>query len=290
MSSIVSIPIEEISHRADARQRDDEVLAGLEESIALIGLITPIRVRPIADGYEVVAGGHRLQACELLEHHEIACIVVEEDDLHAELAMIDENLFRAELGPGDRARQTARRKAIYLALHPKTAQHIAGAIASNVVQGNAMDNLSVASFASDTAKATAKDERTIRRDAERGEKIVDEAFHLIRGTKFDTGVFLDKLKKLPRDQQAGTVRQVLAKPAEPKQTNGEPTSQKVDLQGVPAPDSAGTYARFIELVDRLEALPVAAVIAGSGRQRSVLGQRASGLADRMSEIMEGLSR
>jgi hypothetical protein len=49
------------------------------------------------------------------------------DYLHAELAMIDENLCRVELSPSDRARQTARRKAIYLELHPETADHVAGA-------------------------------------------------------------------------------------------------------------------------------------------------------------------
>ena len=58
----------------------------------------------------MVAGSHRLQACDLLGHSEIACIVVDDDDLHAELAMIDENLVRSELSPTERARQTARRK------------------------------------------------------------------------------------------------------------------------------------------------------------------------------------
>jgi hypothetical protein len=50
-------------------------------------------------------------------------------------------LCRAELSPADRAAQTARRKAIYLELHPETAQHVAGGLAR---QGAADDNLSFA--------------------------------------------------------------------------------------------------------------------------------------------------
>lgn len=34
--------------------------------------------------------------------------------------MIDENLCRAEMSPAKRASQTARRKAIYIELHPET--------------------------------------------------------------------------------------------------------------------------------------------------------------------------
>lgn len=77
---------------------------------------------------------------------------------------------RKARGKSDRARQTARRKAIYLELHPETAAHVAGG------KGNATaDNLSaVPSFAAETAAATGKDERTVRRDAERGEKVVPE--------------------------------------------------------------------------------------------------------------------
>ncbi|MBO9100322.1 MULTISPECIES: hypothetical protein [unclassified Rhizobium] len=89
--------------------------------------------------------------------------------------MIDENLMRAELSASERAVQTARRKAIYLELHPETAAGVAGAIAKHF----ATDNLSTASFASETANATGKDERTVRRDAERGEKVIPEVMTMI---------------------------------------------------------------------------------------------------------------
>ena len=122
MTVLSTLPIETIRHRRDARHRSDEALSALAESIDDIGLLNPIRVRQVGDDeYEVVAGSHRLQAAELLGWREIAAIVTDDDDLHAELAMIDENLVRAELSPADRAQQTARRKAIYLELHPETA-------------------------------------------------------------------------------------------------------------------------------------------------------------------------
>jgi len=76
----------------------------------------------------------------------------------------------AELSPADRARQTARRKAIYLELHPETAEYVAGAHGSNSAQGNAAAKLAPA-FSADTAKATGQSERTVQRDAERGEKV-----------------------------------------------------------------------------------------------------------------------
>ena len=95
------------------------------------------------------------------------CIIVTDDDLHAELAMIDENLMRAELSPADRASGTARRKAIYLELHPETANGATGGGHNQLRQvGEAADR-----FTAETASATGRSERAIQRDAERGEKI-----------------------------------------------------------------------------------------------------------------------
>lgn len=84
--------------------------------------------------------------------------------------MIDEKLCRAELSPADRAQQTARRKAIYVELHPETAH-------GGDCRFDQVANLSTRSFADETAEATGKDARTIRRDAERREKVSEEALN-----------------------------------------------------------------------------------------------------------------
>ncbi|NEK55175.1 hypothetical protein GUK36_38715, partial [Rhizobium leguminosarum] len=41
----------------------------------------------------------------------------------------------------------------------------------------------------------------VQRDAERGEKISEKALRMLRGTRHDKGVTLDRLKTLPEDQQ-----------------------------------------------------------------------------------------
>lgn len=204
--------------RPDARPVDRATVKALAASIMEIGLLNPIRVRASGEDangiagqrYEVLAGNHRLQACLSLGLDEIACVVVDDDDLHAELATIDENLCRAELSPSDRARHTARRKEIYETLHPDT-RH--GAIGGGHDQsrqvGDSASTNNINRFTSATAAATGKSERVVQRDAERGEKVCAEALGLVRGTELDTGAYLDKLKKVATEDQVATVRRAL---------------------------------------------------------------------------------
>lgn len=197
---MVMLSIDQIDRRPDARAINEKTVSGLVESIASIGLLNPIRVREHGDRWQVIAGVHRLEASRALGLAEIEATVVNDDDLHAELAMIDENLCRAELSPSDRARQTARRKAIYLELHPETGHGKASP--------NKDDKLS--SFAEQTAAVVGMDKRSVQRDAERGEKVTEEAMGLIRGTHLDTGAYLDKLKRLsPNDQIIAIERDLL---------------------------------------------------------------------------------
>ena len=59
---------------------------------------------------------------------------------------------------------------IYEALHPETKVHVAGAHGANRSMGNASANLAAA-FTADTAERTGRSERSIQRDAERGEAL-----------------------------------------------------------------------------------------------------------------------
>jgi ParB/RepB/Spo0J family partition protein len=210
----LNIAIGKLRRRVDARQLDRAVVNGLAASIRELGVINPLRVREItifesgreAKGYEVIAGSHRLQAGLDIGVADLPCIVVGDDDLRAELAMIDENLCRAELSPADRASQTARRKAIYLELHPETAEHVAGGKGN----GTAANVAAVPAFATATAEATGKAERTVRLDAERGEKISQRALSMVVDTALNTGRFLDTLKRIEgEDAQVDAVQKAL---------------------------------------------------------------------------------
>jgi ParB-like chromosome segregation protein Spo0J len=196
MDDIRMLPIARIFQRRNSRPRSSAALDALSESIDAVGLLAPITVRSRDSGYEVLAGAHRLQACELLGHTEISCVVLDVDDLRAELAAIDENLIRTELSPSERAMQTARRKAIYETLHPQTKAFVAGAHGSNAAQGKFVANVATASFADDLADRTGIAARSIRRDAERGGRIVGPALTRLSGTRLDTGRFLDELKRI----------------------------------------------------------------------------------------------
>lgn len=209
---LTTLPIDMIENGQRLRDISEAQVASLLNSIGDIGLLNPITVyrRKLmrggewVDGYGLVAGLHRKTACERLGLVEIDANILDLSDLECQIAECDENLCAPQLSPSERARFTARRKDAYEALHPETRQHVAGGLAR---QETASDNLS---FAAATAEATGRDQRTIQRDAERGEKVCVEALDLIRGTRFDTGVYLDKLKALPASEQVAAVKRDLA--------------------------------------------------------------------------------
>jgi len=190
------------------RMIDEAEVAAIKASIDEIGLRTPVslrRVRAAGDNPErliLTAGAHRLEAMRQLGREWIAAIVRSEDDLDAELWEIDENLCRAELTPADRALFVFRRKEIYLLKHPETGH--GGERASRQVGDLNGDD--PRRFTAATAEATGQSERAIQRDAERGEKISEKALRMLRGTRHDKGVVLDRLKTLRAEEQEVYVR------------------------------------------------------------------------------------
>jgi len=79
------------------RHFDEQALAELAESIAERGLLQPILLRSIGDGFEIVAGERRWRAAQKAKLHQIPAIVRElDDEASAEIALI-ENVQREDL-------------------------------------------------------------------------------------------------------------------------------------------------------------------------------------------------
>lgn len=84
------------------RGLDDEHVAALAGSIQLQGVLVPLVVREIADGYELVAGFHRIAAVQSLGLTEVPVVIREADNEDADRAV--ENIARKQLNPYEEAK------------------------------------------------------------------------------------------------------------------------------------------------------------------------------------------
>ena len=100
------MPIYKIEPNPDQPRQDfdPEELQALAESIATHGLVQPLTVRELPNGYyQIIAGERRWRAARLAELKEIPVVVIEADDKKTmELALI-ENLQRQDLNPVEEA-------------------------------------------------------------------------------------------------------------------------------------------------------------------------------------------
>lgn len=215
--ALATIQIDKIETGQRLRDISPAQVEALAASIAEVGLLHPISVfqRKIirggisSDGYGLVAGAHRLEACRSLGLVEVEASVVALSELERQIAECDENLCGSVLTPSERARFTKRRKEAYEALHPETRATSQGGEGRRADTRRQLGDELAPRFTEDTASKTGQSERAVQRDAERGAKIDDAALSIVKGTDLDTGTYLDKLKSVPKDEQVKTVREQL---------------------------------------------------------------------------------
>lgn len=99
--TIQMIAVDRVLHPEDQQRIDiDEArLEELRESIRDHGLINPITVRKTVLGYELIAGSRRLKCHELLNLPLIKAIVLDVDELEADILRAHENEFRHDPNP-----------------------------------------------------------------------------------------------------------------------------------------------------------------------------------------------
>jgi len=76
---------------------DEETLTALAESIAAVGVIQPIIVREVLEGYEIIAGERRWRAAQRAGLRSIPALVRSADDKGALEAAVVENVHRQDL-------------------------------------------------------------------------------------------------------------------------------------------------------------------------------------------------
>lgn len=219
---IERIPLRTLKASGQPRPLITEAVDKLAASIREVGLIQPISVRCVpvmdggvaVDGYQIVAGHHRVAAARALGWTEIDAIIVDAGEhLQAELIEIDENLCRAELTASQRAQAIKRRKQIWEALHPNS--------------GNTLSTIPdrgpgrPKEFAAATAEAAGMTKQAINQHLARADAIGDD-LERVTGTSLDKGVELDALAKLPEPERKDLIdraeagENVSARPAQSK--------------------------------------------------------------------------
>jgi ParB family chromosome partitioning protein len=175
-----------------------DAVESLAASISEVGLINPITVTP---DNRLIAGRHRYVACRTLGWTDIPATVVDLDGLREELVTIDENLRRKKFTVLDEAQLLARRKEVYLALHPDV-RH-----GGRRTPSGHNGHLGTPSFSQDLASKTGSSARTIRRVTFIGERLDPKAADLLRGhAASDNALELVRLAHLePKSQRAAAL-------------------------------------------------------------------------------------
>ncbi|SCJ76263.1 ParB/RepB/Spo0J family partition protein [Neobittarella massiliensis] len=106
VGKVVSLPVSQIRpNPAQPRLRFDAYeLISLAESIRQNGLLQPITVREVGDGYELISGERRLRATKLAKLRQINCIIVDTDEQQSAVFALLENIQRQDLDYFEQAR------------------------------------------------------------------------------------------------------------------------------------------------------------------------------------------
>jgi ParB family chromosome partitioning protein len=113
------------SHQQVRTRFDAEPLGELAESIRLHGVLQPILVRRLSDGYELIAGERRWRAARLAGLIAVPAVVRNEAGNDEQLVLgLIENLQRADLDPIEEARGLRRLTEEFGLTHEEVAQRI----------------------------------------------------------------------------------------------------------------------------------------------------------------------
>ncbi len=118
-AGIVHIPIEKLHsfENHPFKVEDNEKMDELVESIMENGILSPVVVRPIYDGYELISGHRRTHAAKKAGLTSVPAVVRELSDEEATILMVDANIQREFQYPSERARSLKMKMDAMAKLH-----------------------------------------------------------------------------------------------------------------------------------------------------------------------------
>lgn len=136
---VVEVPIGRLKISDVREERDDEALAGLVESMRMVGLLSPIIIASEIDEdagewFRVVCGRRRVKAARTLGWETIPAILWQLDDVRREMAVLSENLHRLELSSAERDTAYLRYVQLYSSLFPDAEQDAQDRKLANIVR------------------------------------------------------------------------------------------------------------------------------------------------------------
>lgn len=90
------------------RRFDEAALRELADSIRAYGILQPLTVRRVEDGYQLIAGERRMRAAAMAGLREVPCLVAQVDEQDAGMLALIENLQRRDLDCFEEAAAIAR--------------------------------------------------------------------------------------------------------------------------------------------------------------------------------------
>jgi ParB-like chromosome segregation protein Spo0J len=183
---------------------DQERVSALADSMASLGLMTPISIYvDQGNRFNLIAGHHRLLAAKQLGWQGIDCIISKAGETERRLWEIAENLHRAELTVQERAAHVA--EWVRLVAKPGQVAHVSGGRGNQGGISSASRHLGI--------------ERTDVRRAIKIDSITPDAKDAAKDAKLDDNQSaLLKVAAAPKSRQVEVVQRIAEEKAEPKPT------------------------------------------------------------------------
>ena len=100
-TGLLEIPVEAVAPnpRQPRTSFEDEALESLALSIQEVGVLQPIVVRKVGNGFELIAGERRLRAARIAGLATVPAVIRESDDTESLREALIENIHREDLNP-----------------------------------------------------------------------------------------------------------------------------------------------------------------------------------------------